>query len=147
MTTTHDIPLSRRDFDSALDALRRDAQGASTPGEGAYQSDSSVRCPRCMFTTNSADCVNCTYCDACTFCSACTHCKRSEHCHASSYCVDARHCVQCSYVVMSEHCTECVFCFGCVGLVKKEFHILNRPFPRKVYFQLLKELKDIYGLS
>ena len=32
-------------------------------------------------------------------------------------------------------------------LVGKEFHILNRPFPRKTYFKLVAELEAVFGLK
>ena len=141
-----DIPLDKRAFQKALEQLRA-TYGASPANEGSYQSDTSVRCQGCMFTTASEDCFQCTYCDACVECSDCTHCTRTTQSTGSSYCVDAHHCVRCSYVVLSQHCYECVFCFGCVGLSKKEFHILNVPFKRKVYFELVAELKEALGMA
>lgn len=143
---SHDIPLTRAEFDRALDALRRQVQ-ADPANPASYQSDSSTRCFGCMFTTESSDCFHCTYCHQCRDCSDCTHCTRALNCHASSYCVDATSCHKCTYVLLSSHCYECVFCFGCVGLVKKEFYILNRPFKRQVYFKIVAELKAAYGLK
>jgi len=37
-------------------------------------------------------------------------------------------------------CTDCNYCYGCVGLSKKEFHILNQPYTRSEYFALIKSL-------
>ena len=36
---------------------------------------------------------------------------------------------------------DCTYCFGCVGLSKKDFHILNVGFSRQEYFELTKRLK------
>lgn len=143
---THDVPLSRRDFERAFNALVKEID-AARENPGSYRSEECVRCYDCMFTTGSTDCFSCTYCGDCEGCSDCTHCHRCTNCHASSYCVDAVNCNKSSYVIHSRNCYECVFCFGCVGLVKKEFHILNQPYPRKVYFQLVAELKDAFGLG
>jgi len=35
---------------------------------------------------------------------------------------------------------DCTYCFGCVGLVKKEFQILNVRYSRKDYFEITAEL-------
>ena len=42
--------------------------------------------------------------------------------------------------MLSQDCSSCTYCFGCVGLVRKEFHILNEPYDRKTYFKLVKAL-------
>lgn len=141
-----DIPLQKREFERALQTLLQ-TYGRDNDNPTSYQSDSSQRCHACMFTTQSQDCFHCTYCHQCKECSDCTHCTRSTNCTQSSYCTDAHHCIKSSYMLMSQHCYECVFCFGCVGLVKKEFHILNQPFPRKVYFELVAQLKEAFGLN
>jgi hypothetical protein len=43
--------------------------------------------------------------------------------------------------VECEACNDCTYCYGCVGLSKKEFHILNVPYDRKAYFALVKQLQ------
>lgn len=141
-----EIPLTRVEFERALQALQR-AYGATKDNPSSYRSDDCERCVQCMFTTASKDCFHCTYCHQCVECTDCTHCTRAKASHGSSYCVDVHHCVKCSYVLLSQHCYECLFCFGCVGLSKKEFHILNQPFPRTTYFKLVAELKAQLGLA
>lgn len=141
-----EIPLTKSGFERALRDLRA-AASAQKDNPGSYQCAGSQRCYGCMFTTDSRDCFNCTYCHDCAECSDCTHCTRCENVHNSSYCVDSRNCSNSSYLVMSEDCSECVFCFGCVGLVKKEFHILNQKFRRDEYFKKIKELEAVFGLK
>jgi hypothetical protein len=34
----------------------------------------------------------------------------------------------------------CQYCFGCVGLSGKDFHVLNEPYDRKTYFALIARL-------
>ena len=138
-----DIPLKKSDFESALRSLRSDHE-RSKDNPGSYQSDSCQRCFDCMFTTKSADCYQCTYCDQCSNCSQCTHCSKCDHVYESSYCIESTNCTRSSYLIMSEDCHECVFCFGCIGLVKKEFHILNQPFKKDQYFRLLEKLQKVF---
>ena len=145
-TMRDDIPLTRRDFEQALSGLQKEHRGqAKNPG--SHGCEDCTRCYHCMFTTGSEDCFFCTYCSDCTGCSRCTQCRGCENCHASSYCVQCRNCSDSSYLILSEDCAECVFCFGCVGLVKKEFHILNKPFTRQEYFELVGELKATLGID
>jgi hypothetical protein len=35
---------------------------------------------------------------------------------------------------------DCTYCFGCIGLVKKEFHILNVRYGRKDFFEITVRL-------
>lgn len=144
-TPAQDIPLSKRDFEAALKTLRSH-EDARPDNPGSYQSTECTRCFDCMFTTSSTDCFACTYCDQCTQCSDCTHCHACQNVHASSYCQQSTNCYKSSYVLRSHNCYECLFCFGCVGLSRKEFHILNKPFKRKVYFELVEQLKAELGM-
>ena len=147
MSTPADaIPLGRREFEAALSELRR-REDARADNPGSYKSDDCTRCFDCMFTTASRDCFACTYCQRCEDCSDCTHCADCSNCHASSYCQRSSNCYKSSYVLLSHNCYACLFCFGCVGLSKKEFHILNMPFKRKVYFELVEQLKQTLGLA
>ena len=45
-----------------------------------------------------------------------------------------------SYLVRSIECSDCTYCFGCVGLSKKDFHLLNQPYDRRTYFALTQKL-------
>jgi hypothetical protein len=36
--------------------------------------------------------------------------------------------------------SECNYCFGCVGLTRADFHILNEPYDRSEYFKIVKAL-------
>jgi hypothetical protein len=38
--------------------------------------------------------------------------------------------------VRSAACVGCAYCFGCVGLSRRDFHILNEPYDRATYFEL-----------
>lgn len=141
-----EIPTTRREFEQEIARLTQAAE-RTADNVGSYKSEGCVRCYDCMFTSDSVQCYQCTYCSACERCTNCTHCKNCRDCHNSNYCVQSHACSGCSYVILSRDCYDCIFCFGCVGLVKKEFHILNQPFRRDEYFKLVKELKKAFGLT
>jgi hypothetical protein len=70
-------------------------------------------------------------------------CKQCHHC---AYCVQSENCTSSAYLVLCRNLSDCNYCFGCVGLSKKDFHILNVPFPRAEYFKQVKRLRAEMGL-
>lgn len=54
------------------------------------------------------------------FCNYCTNCRESEY---------------------LDFCFECEYCFGCVGLRKKKFCILNKEYPEAEYRRVVAEIK------
>lgn len=141
-----EIPRDRHQFERSLSALKRSIQnGRQNPG--SHGCTDCERCYHCMFTEKSRDCFFCTYCRDCSECSRCTQCVDCHNCHDASYCVRSKNCSDSSYLILSENCAECVFCFGCVGLVKEEFHILNQKFSRQEYFEIVAELKEAFGIE
>lgn len=46
----------------------------------------------------------------------------------------------CSYLVRCAAMAQCTYCFGCVGLSHKDYHILNQPYDRSAYFALSQAL-------
>lgn len=140
------IPMNRRDFERALGELKREHDNRDD-NPGSHGCEGCQRCYHCMFTTDSQDCFSCNYCHGCSRCSGCTQCRDCSHCHNCSYCVQSEHCSDSSYLILSENCSDCVFCFGCVGLVEKEFHILNEPFSRDEYFKRVAELKESFRIE
>lgn len=66
----------------------------------------------------------------CMFCNCCWYGKNLEYC---------------------EICFECEYCFGCIGLKKRKFFILNIPYSPEEYFEKVKTIKaqmkedGIYG--
>jgi hypothetical protein len=137
--------LDRRGFDAALKALLETHQGsAENPG--------SVRCERCRACVSCMFCKDCEACHRCTHCTGCqasshlTHCHDCTGCHDSAYCEQSVNCAGASYLVLCRDCSDCTYCFGCVGLAKKDFHILNRPYPRAEYFRIMEKLRGVLGL-
>jgi len=52
-----------------------------------------------------------------------------------------------AFLVRSLDCADCTYCFGCVGLTKKSFHILNEPYGRTEYFRAIEPLKAALGMT
>jgi hypothetical protein len=48
--------------------------------------------------------------------------------------------------VRSIGCNGCTYCFGCVGLARRDFHILNEPYDRKTYFEIVGKLSKELGV-
>ena len=74
------------------------------------------------------------------------HCQDCQNCHRSSYCEQSSSCVGSSYLVLCHSCSDCTYCFGCIGLAKKDFHILNVKYGKNQYFRIVKALKAEMGL-
>lgn len=137
--------MDKRAFLAAFGGLQK---GLGTRGNpGCFNVESSENCSHCQFSTGCRDCHRCSYAVNSAGCTHCTHIERSTACHQSSHLVDCQRCVESHYLVHCQDCAECNYCFGCVGLVRKEFHILNEPYDRKTYFAKVKALKAELGLS
>jgi len=48
---------------------------------------------------------------------------------------------RCQRVEYCIECDDCEDCFGCVGIRRKRFHILNKPYPEEDYWRVVDELK------
>jgi hypothetical protein len=132
--------VDARDFQRTLDELRSKYRSAGENPQG-YQLKDCRNCGSCMFCTGCDNCYRCTHCTTCDGCSNSTHCEECKNCHSSAYCVSSENCVNCKYLEFSESCADCTYCFGCVGLSRKDFHILNEPYDRKTYFEIVDKLK------
>jgi hypothetical protein len=67
--------------------------------------------------------------------------------HDCAYCVRSDRCTRSNYLVLSTSCSECTYCFGCVGLTKADFHILNVKYTRSEYFRIVKSLEEELGIA
>lgn len=137
--------LDKRAFTAELARLQKTLPERGNPG--CFNVERCENCSHCQFSTGCKNCHRCSYSTQCTGCTHCTHIERSVDCHQSSHLVDSQRCVESHYLVLCQDCAECNYCFGCVGLVRKEFHILNQPYDRKTYFARVKALKAEMGLA
>ena len=137
--------LSKRSF---LEEYQRLAQAFTTDASNpsSYACTNCERCTSCMFCSGCQNCYRCTHCVDCRDCNQCTHTEQSISCHGCAYCYQSELCTGSQYLFYSRNCSDCTYCFGCVGLSKKDFYILNVPYPRREYFELVKKLKLELGL-
>ena len=61
--------------------------------------------------------------------------------------MQSEHCANSAYVYFSRNLSDCTYCFGCVGITKKDFCILNQQFSRQDYFELTNRLKRELGVK
>jgi hypothetical protein len=54
--------------------------------------------------------------------------------------VECERCIGSAYLVRCVGVSGCTYCFGCVGIAKRDFHILNEPYERQEYFALVAKL-------
>jgi hypothetical protein len=131
--------MTGSEFENELARLVRDF-GGTDQNRGSYHSDRCISSMRCTFCKDCRDCYQCTHCEDCQATTASGHCIRCTGCHDCSHCEDSRGCTHSAYLVQCSFCNDCDYCLGCVGLNDKEFHILNRPYPRSEYFALAKAI-------
>jgi len=138
-------PETRREFLDALERLRR---GYQQDGEniGSNQCTGCSHCASCIFCEGCTGCYRSNYCKDCEGSSGCNHCERCKSCHGCAHCVDCEECVGSAYLDLCTSCSDSSYCFGCVGLQKADFHILNVPYDRSTYFAAVKRLKRELGL-
>lgn len=105
------------------------------------------RCVECTFCTRSTALLRSHYCTGCDRCVASTHCRESRDLFACNHCDTCERCSQSSYLVRCVDCTSCTYCFGSVGLIGKDFHILNQPYSRSEYFALVAKLSKGFAAT
>jgi hypothetical protein len=66
---------------------------------------------------------------------------------ACNHCIDTESSVRSSYLVRCASLSDCTYCFGCVGLANKDFHILNESYDRAKYFDIVGRLSRTLGLT
>ena len=132
--------LDPREFTRALAALLAE-HGARRDNERCVECWSCSRCSDCTFCKNSKGLVRCNYCVDCEGSVDSNHCVGSRALVRCTHCDQSERCSGSAYLERCTECDDCRYCFGCVGLSGKEFHILNRPYPRGEYFKLTAELR------
>ncbi len=127
------------DFQKELARLEREHLSRRA-NPGCFECAGCELCASCMFSAGCSGCYRCTHCRDCRSCTHCSHSVGCESCHSCAYCIDSQSCTGSAYLVRCASCADCTYCFGCVGLVKQEFCILNVPYSRQAYFELTQSL-------
>jgi hypothetical protein len=136
--------LSAAEFRRAFEELRR-AHSSRTANQDCVQCQQCRRCTSCTFCHGSSDLVRCHYCVDSDHSVDCTHCRGCRDLIACSHCLSCQGCLRSAYLSHCLECTGCHYCFGCVGLTEREFHILNQAYDRSTYFKITAELSRLLG--
>ncbi len=59
------------------------------------------------------------------------------NCNFLYWCANCR---DCEYIM---YCFDCTDCFGCFNLKRKKYHILDQPYEKKEYFELVAKIKAV----
>jgi len=79
---------------------------------------------------DSLDCLNTQKCELTYNCIDCVNCYNVQH---------AQECKNCNNSQFLYDCRNCSYCFGCVGLRNKEYHIFNKAHSKEEYLKKLEE--------
>lgn len=134
--------LTPSEFEKRLRKLKEGGGALERENPGSYACDDCQSCADCTFCTRSRNLRNCHYSNDCQRCSESSHCDRCVDCHALSHGIECTRCTGGAYLVLCTDCHGCTYCFGCVGLARKDFHILNEPYERTEYFRVTKRLEQ-----
>ena len=131
--------MDPKEFKKRLEELRHafDNDPVNTKG---YNLKGCTRCTNCVFCTDCDRCYRCSYSRDCTNCTNLTNCLSCTGCHHLANSVECESCTNSAFIYLSRDLTECNYCFGCVGLSRKDFHILNERYDRSSYFKIVNQL-------
>jgi len=135
---------------AAFEKLHRELVSAAAKRR---ENDSCVECVGCVACQGSTFCRDserlsrCHYCVRCELCTESSHCRGSRLLVACHHCIDCESCTRSSYLVRSIAVSDSTYCFGCVGISGKDFHILNEPYERTAYFEITRRLSRELGLA
>lgn len=131
--------MDPREFKKALTALEK-AFDNDPVNVNSHNVADCTRCTNCVFCRTCDRCYKCSYCTDCDSSTNLTHCIGCASCHHLANSVQCVSCTNSAFLIMSRDMSECNYCFGCVGLTRKDFHILNERYDRSTYFKTIKEL-------
>lgn len=138
--------MTKAEFEAELRRLLQAFEGR-TDNERCVECVGCERCSDSTFCKASKALIRCHYCVDSQRCTDSTHCRSSRDLIGCNHCVASERCAQSSYLIKSIDCSGCTYCFGCVGLSRKDFHILNKPYPRSQYFAITSKLVRELGLG
>jgi hypothetical protein len=131
--------MDLKQFRKRLGELEREsaAEAANTASHHVVDCE---RCANCVFCERCERCYRCAYCRNCRNSTNLTHCASCVASHHLANSVECTSCTSSAFLVLCRDLSECNYCFGCVGLSRVDFHVLNEPYDRSAYFAITKEL-------
>ncbi|MFA6177579.1 MAG: hypothetical protein WC694_01635 [Candidatus Paceibacterota bacterium] len=103
-------------------------------------------CQNCFTISDSKDCSNCirgTGLESCVDINGCQYLEVSGNCSScqpSGYALKYSSWSSSRYSEYLDLCLECEYCFGCVGLGKKKYCILNKQYSKEEYETLKNKI-------
>ena len=134
---------------AAFERLHKDLLLSATArrdNDGCVECTECVACQGCTFCKDSERLSRCHYCVRCELCLESSHCRHSRLLVGCHHSIECESCTRSSYLVRSVALSDSSYCFGCVGLSGKDFHILNEPYDRTTYFEITRRLSRELGL-
>ena len=104
-----------------------------------YLITSAWDCERCFYGRNLHANLDCTDCIDVHESELCYDSVGLKNCYNCNYCLECETCVECEYTA---ECKSCQNCFLCTNLRHAKHHILNKPYPKDKYDQVVKDLKE-----
>ena len=128
--------------DNAVHKLNFNIKAYNSTGDNLFNVNN---CHNCNTVSDSEDCVNCLRAikDKSNLnANGCWHSELLGNCQG---CMDAYNLKYCNWSTsrFSEYldlCLECEYCFGCVGLKKKKYCILNKQYEKAEYEKLKEKI-------
>lgn len=134
--------LGWEEFERRYQELVR-AHEEATDNERCVQCEHCRACSACTFCRHSEHLNRCHYCVECDSCTDCSHCLAARGLLSCHHCVDTQDSMGSTYLVHCSAMVQCNYCFGCVGLNQKDYHILNQPCDRSLYFEVSRKLQRL----
>jgi len=128
-----------REFNKRLESLHARFK-SDAANLNSHHADNCTRCVNCVFCDSCDRCYRCSYCTKCEHSTNLTHCISCSSSHHLANSVQCSSCTSSAYLYLSSDLTECNYCFGCVGISRKDFYILNEKYSRSDYFKIVKQL-------
>lgn len=110
-----------------------------------------LQCRNCFLSSRLADSEDIYFTYLALNSRSCFDGYNLNSCELCYECVDCGKCYQCFYTERSKGCFNLMFCsdlsgcsncFGCVGLVQKQYYFFNEPLSKEAYEQKVKEWWD-----
>ncbi len=109
-----------------------------------YLSSVIIESDTVLYSRYAIQCRDCISCFNLTKCEACIRISRSAFC---SRCIDGELLENCHDTYFTSYSKGCSYCYGCINLRQKQYHIFNRPYSKNEYERRLSELLKLAYLD
>ncbi len=132
----HAVPM--RSVNLQAENLNSEFTNLSTRNKDCYMIFAANDNEDCYYGTylhRSKNLVDCFFTFDSEWCYECIDCYRCHRLLQSQFCEG---CSESAYLFSCKSCTDCI---GCVNLVQKQYHVLNKPYPKEEYLKIKEQLR------